>query len=115
MHEKAWLAGLACVLGAAVSAPADEWSHRYALKGRPELHLRTDDGSVQVEAGDRAEIEAVVTTEGWRIGTDEVTVAESQTGDQVSIEVRVPRHNGNASWHRSVSRAAKPAATRCAT
>ena len=104
MQKKAWLAGLACVLGAAASAPADEWSHRYPLKGRPELHLRTDDGSVQVEAGDRAEIEARVTTEGWRIGDGEVTVTESQTGDGVSIQVRVPqRHsNGFDSWHRSV-------------
>ena len=103
MQKKAWLAGLACVLGAAVSAPADEWSHRYALKGRPELHLRTDDGSVQVESGDRAEIEAQVTTEGWRIADGEVTVTESQTGDRVSIEVQVPqRHNGFGSWQRSV-------------
>lgn len=104
MQEKAWLAGLACVLGAAASAPADEWSHRYALKGRPELHLRTDDGRVQVEAGDRAEIEAVVTTEGWRIGDGEVTVTESQTGDRVSIAVRVPQshYGGFDSWHRSV-------------
>ncbi len=91
MQMKAWPAGLAIVLGAAVSAPAGEWSHRYPLKGRPELHLRTDDGSVQVEAGDRAEIEARVTTEGWRIGDGEVTVTESQTGDGVSIQVRVPR------------------------
>src|SRR5260221_1845842 len=104
MQKKAWLAGLACVLGAAASAPADEWSHRYALKGRPELHLRTDDGSVQVEAGDRAEIEAQVTTEGWRIADGEVTVTESEAGDRVSIEVRVPqRHfSGFGSWHRSV-------------
>jgi len=29
MQMKAWLAGLAIILGAAVSAPADEWSHRY--------------------------------------------------------------------------------------
>lgn len=104
MQMKVWLAGLGCLLGAAISAPADEWSHRYALKGRPELHLRTDDGSIRVEAGTGAEIEALVTTEGWRIGAGDVTITESQTGDQVSIEVRVPQHHfgGPDSWHRSV-------------
>ena len=104
MQKTTWLAGLVCFLGAAVSAPADEWSHRYALKGRPELHLRTDDGSVRVETGGGAEIEALVTTEGWRIGAGEVTVTESQTGDQVSIEVRVPqRYDSGFGWrHRSV-------------
>jgi DUF4097 and DUF4098 domain-containing protein YvlB len=103
MQKKAWLAGLACMLGAAASAPADEWSHRYALKGRPELHLRTDDGSIRVEASDGAQIEALVTTEGWRIEAGEVTVTESQTGDQVSIDVRVPQRNyGGFGAHRSV-------------
>jgi hypothetical protein len=102
MRKKAWLAGLALVLGTAAWAPADEWSHRYALKGRPDLHVQTDDGSVRVEAGDRSEIEALVTTEGWRIGEGEVSIAESQTGDRVSIEVRIPQRWHTGFKHRSV-------------
>ena len=94
MPKCAWRAAVACVLGVAVTASADEWSHRYTLKGRAELLLRSDDGSVRVETGDRTDVEAVVTTVGWRIGNGEVTVTDSQTGDRVSIEVRVPRH-----WH----------------
>jgi hypothetical protein len=104
MKKTAWPAGLACVLAAA-SLSADEWTQRYTLKGRPELFLRTDDGDVRVEAGDRADVEAVVTTEGWRLGPGEVTVTQSQVGDRVTIEVRVPqRHDsGLTFWgHRSI-------------
>jgi len=102
--RKAWLAGLAVVLGTAPTVRADEWSRQYPLKGRPELHVTTDDGSVRIEATDRPAIDARVTTRGWRIGPDEVTVTESQTGDRVDIEVRVPHdHWGLDFGHRSIT------------
>jgi len=100
---KAGLAGLALLLGAA-SARGDEWTHQYTVKGRPEVRLTTDDGSVRIEAADRPMVDARVTTKGWRIGPDEVTVTESQTGDRVDIEVRVPHHNWGIEFgHRSIS------------
>jgi hypothetical protein len=102
MPTKAWLVGLLCVLGLAAPAAADEWSHKYAVKGRPDVHLKTDDGAVRVETGAASDVEAVVTTRGWRIGGGEVTVTESQTGDRVSIEVRVPRMQHFGVGHRSV-------------
>ena len=103
MRKAGWV-GLAVLVGAAASsAGADDWSRQYALKGRPELRLATDDGSVRVEAGDGQEIEARVTTEGWKIGSGEVTITESQTGDRVTIEVRLPRrHDGWDMGRRSV-------------
>jgi Putative adhesin len=102
--SKAWLVGVGIFAVAAASAQADEWSRQYELKGRPELRLTTDDGSVRVEAGDGPRIEAEVTTEGWKIGPGEVTITESQTGDGVAIEVRVPRrqHSGHDWGRRSV-------------
>jgi DUF4097 and DUF4098 domain-containing protein YvlB len=99
MH-KAWLAALAVTFVAASPARGDEWSHRYTVSGTPDLHVKTDDGSVHVEAATGAEIAARVTTEGWTIGPSGVTVVESQTGDRVSVEVRVPK--GHFGWHRSV-------------
>ncbi len=102
--SNAWRAGL--VLGIVAAAPpgrADEWSRQYPLKGRPELHVTTDDGSVRIEASDRPQIEARVETIGWAIAPDGVTVTESQTGDRVDIEVRLPhRHWGFGTGHRSV-------------
>ena len=90
MRHTAWV-GLLALAASASLAGADEWSRQYALKGRPELRLSTDDGSVRVVVGTGSQIEAQVTTEGWTIGPGEVTVTESQTGDRVVIEVRLPR------------------------
>jgi len=102
--SKAWRAGFVLgVVAAAAPGRADEWSRQYPLKGRPELHVTTDDGSVRIEAGDRPQIEARVETTGWAIAPDGVTVTESQTGDRVDIEVRLPhRHWGFSIGHRSV-------------
>lgn len=102
--RKAWLAGLGLLLFSAPPAPGEEWAHQYALKGRPDVHVTTDDGSVQIEVSDRPEVSARVTTRGWRIAPDEVTITESQTGDRVSLEVRVPRYHWGMSFsHRSIT------------
>jgi hypothetical protein len=90
MRYAAWV-GLGVLAASASLAGADEWSRQYALEGRPELRLSTDDGSVRVEVGSGSQVEAQVTTEGWKIGSGEVTVTESQTGDRVVIDVRLPR------------------------
>ena len=100
----AWVSGLALVVLAANPARGDEWSHQYALKGRPELHVKTDDGSVRIETGAGSEIDARVTTVGWRIAPGEVTITESQTGDRVDIEVRLPKdRHGFGTGHRSIT------------
>ncbi len=88
----AWLVGLALLGLVAAPARGEEWSHRYPLKGAFDLHVKTGDGDVRVEAGATSEIEARVTTVGWRIGPDDVAITESQTGDHVDIEVRLPKH-----------------------
>ena len=100
----AWMSGLALVALAANPARGDEWSHQYPLKGRPELHVKTDDGSVRIETGAGSEIDARVTTVGWRIAPGEVTITESQTGDRVDIEVRLPKdRHGFGTGHRSIT------------
>lgn len=100
----AWLAGMAVVVVAANPARGDEWTHRYPLKGMPDLHVKTDDGSVRVESGAGPEIEARVSTVGWRIAPGEVTITESQAGDRVEIAVRLTKdHFGWGRGHRSIS------------
>jgi DUF4097 and DUF4098 domain-containing protein YvlB len=68
----------------------DEWSHRWTVSGKPELHVSTGDASVSVEVGDDRVIEAKVTTVGYTIGPGAVRVDERQTGDKVTIDVKVP-------------------------
>jgi hypothetical protein len=100
----ATVAGLALVVLVARPVRGDEWTHQYPLKGTPQLHVKTDDGSVRIETASGSEIDARVTTEGWRIAPGEVTVTESQSGDRVAIEVKIPRHHpGLGGGHRSLT------------
>lgn len=102
MRRAGWVF-LGVLVVAASWAGADDWSHQYTVKGRPELRLTTDDGSVRVEVGAGSQIEAQVTTEGWKIAPGELAIKESQTGDRVAIEVRLPPHNALfREGHRSV-------------
>jgi DUF4097 and DUF4098 domain-containing protein YvlB len=71
---------------------ADDWSKRFVISGKPELRVDANDGSVTIHTWDRKEIEARVTTMGWRISSSEVQIIDHQLGDLVKLEVRMPRH-----------------------
>lgn len=73
------------------AARADEWSKRFVVSGKPELHIETNDGAVDIRTWDRKEIAARVTTIGWRIGPGEVQITDRQVGDRLELEVRIPR------------------------
>ena len=72
------------------SAFADDWSKTFAIAGRPELRVETDDGSVTIRPGEERNIFAHVTTFGWKIAPGEVQIRESQSGDRVELVVRIP-------------------------
>jgi hypothetical protein len=78
---------------AATPAQADDWSKTYQVNGRAELHVMTSDGDVSVTGSNQNQIDAHVTTQGWKIGPNDVQIVESQNGNNVSIEVRVPHWN----------------------
>jgi hypothetical protein len=86
---------LALLVG--VGAFADEWTKTFPASGNPEIRVETEDGSVTVRAWDEQKIAARVTTSGWKIGPDAVTVQESQTGDHVRIVVHQPHRYFNFS------------------
>lgn len=98
----AGLAGLALVALVASPARGDEWTRQYPVKGRPDVHVKADDASVRIETGAASQVDARVTTKGWRIGPGEVTVTESQAGDRVDIEVRRPQGSGFGMNNRSI-------------
>jgi len=78
----------------AATVRADDWSKTYTVTGKPELRIDTNDGNVSVTTWDRSQIEARVSTEGWRIGEDEVRIRESQSGASVDLDVHVPNRWG---------------------
>jgi len=73
------------------AALADDWSKKFVVSGKPELRVDANDGSVTIRTLDRKEIEARVTTVGWRISSSEVQIIDHQMGDLVKLEVRTPR------------------------
>jgi hypothetical protein len=96
---------LAAVLTAlalsATATRADDWSKTYSISKRADLNVQTDDGSVNVVAGNSNEVVAKVHTEGFTIGPNEVRIEESQAGDRVTISVKMP-HNPSWSGHRTI-------------
>jgi DUF4097 and DUF4098 domain-containing protein YvlB len=84
---------LLLVVAIAWPAMADEWTKTFPMSGTPELRVRADDASVTVRPWDRNEIEARVTTSGWKISDSEVKVVEKHSANSLDVEVRVPRMN----------------------
>jgi Toastrack DUF4097 len=78
------------VVATAPPAHADDWSKTYAINGRADLHVQTDDGSVTITSADQNNIYAHVTTTKYAIGSSGVTIEENQSGNAVNIRVRMP-------------------------
>ena len=74
------------------------------MSGHANLHVDTDDGDVNILAGDPGQIEARVTADGFKIGPGDVRVEEHQEGDNVTISVKMPHFNFSffGGRHRSV-------------
>lgn len=100
------LVAVAALVATATAAPAraDDWAKTYQISSRADLHVATDDGDVNVIPADQKQIDAKVTTEGYKIGSADVRIEESQNGDHVSLTVRMPHMNWSfwGGHHRSV-------------
>ena len=77
----------------AAPAHADEWSKTYTISGRADLRVGTDDGDVTIMSAEQKQIDARVTTEGYKIGPSEVRIEEHQDGDHVALNVKLPHFN----------------------
>ena len=100
----ALLALLMAFAMSSAAARADDWSKTYSIAGRADLQVHTDDGDVNIASADRSQIVAHVTTEGYKIGPNDVRIDESQSGDHVIVTVRTPHENFNlfGGLHRAV-------------
>ncbi len=77
----------------AAASRADKWSKTYSISGRADLQVHTDDGDVNIASADQKQIAAHVTTEGYKIGPNDVRIEENQSGDHVVITVKTPHLN----------------------
>jgi DUF4097 and DUF4098 domain-containing protein YvlB len=97
MSRNIWLGGMLAVgtiLAAALATPAraDDWSKTYKIANRANLHVTTDDGNVNIISSDQKQIDVHVTTTGnYKIDPNDVKIDESQSGDNVEVNVRLPR------------------------
>jgi len=82
----------------AAFAAGDQWEKTYALTGRPDLHVLTDDGSVVVETWDRKSVGVRVISNRWQINSHQVRVEEDQSGNRIDLRVLRPHHHFNISF-----------------
>lgn len=86
-------------LAIASPAHAEEWNKSYRLTGRPNLRVITNDGHVDLYTSSGGQIDAHVTTTGWSIGDRGVKITESQTGNNIDLEVHVPSFHFSFGWN----------------
>lgn len=91
MRPQLLVLALALTLGSA--AHADTWNKTYNVTGTPNLYVKAGDGNLHVTSSDVKAIAITVTTEGYRIAPDGVTIEESQMGDSVRLQVHVPHQH----------------------
>lgn len=87
----------------AISVQAEEWRKTYSVSPKPEIRIDTNDADIRVSTADRKDVEAVVSTNGYKIGSSGVSISDHQTGDRVEINVHVPNFRlFSISIHKSV-------------
>jgi hypothetical protein len=93
--------GIACaafllVTAATPRAKAQEVVKSYAVSGRANVRVDTNDGSVRVSTGDNKQVEFRVEYQGFELGKN-LRVDSRQDGDKVELTARITGHWG-FSW-----------------
>lgn len=94
----AWRSGIACaaLLTLAWAAPvvhAEDITKSFAVTGRPNVRVQTNDGSVRVTSGPTKQVEFHVEYQGYELGKN-LRVDTQQNGDTVELIARVTGHWG---------------------
>jgi len=80
----------AILLLTAVAIPlrAEEWNHNYAVNGKPEILVDTNDGDVEITPGSSERVSVQVKVRG--IEMKEMNINGKQVGNRVEIDVHRP-------------------------
>ena len=79
------------LLALSTAARADEWSKQFTVTAKPHLTLDADNARLNVTTGPANAVSVHVSTTGWQIPKD-VTVTETQTGNDIRVEVKQVQH-----------------------
>jgi DUF4097 and DUF4098 domain-containing protein YvlB len=88
--------GIVCAIVLAASVPgvrAEDFAKSFAVAGRANVRVETNDGSVRVTTGDVKQVEFRVEFKGYELGKD-LRIDSRQDGDKVELVARVSNHLG---------------------
>src|SRR6266403_936479 len=83
--------GIACaalLAASAVAARAEEVTKSFAVTGRANVRVETNDGSVRVTSGDSKQVDFRIEYHGYELGKN-LRVDSRQNGDKVELSARV--------------------------
>jgi DUF4097 and DUF4098 domain-containing protein YvlB len=84
--------GAACVMSVDSQGQIVREEKRFKVKGTPDVHLTTFDGSIEIQAWDKSEVAIDVEKRGaTREVIDGLEIKSSQEGNRIELEVRRPR------------------------
>jgi len=104
------LAGPACVdmVGADLGKYVERDEKHFSVAGKPDVTLSTFDGSIEIRAWDKPDVQVVVEKRGR--DKDDVAAIEvnaTQTGNHVEVRVTEPKNRGGFGIHFNNFRSAK--------
>jgi len=94
------IASIALLAASAVAARAEDVTKSFAVSGRANVRVETNDGSVRVTSGDSKQVEFRVEYQGYELGKN-LRVDSRQDGDKVELTARVTGHWGFSFGHNS--------------
>ena len=94
------IASLALLAASAVAARAEDVTKSFAVSGRANVRVESNDGSVRVTSGDSKQVEFRVEYQGYELGKN-LRVDAHQDGDKVELTARVTGHWGFSFGHNS--------------
>jgi DUF4097 and DUF4098 domain-containing protein YvlB len=96
----------ACVVSVDSQGQIVREEKRFTVKGTPELHLSTFDGSIELQPADDAEVFVEIEKRGaTKEAVDALVVTSKQDGNRIELEVKRPRNEGFSGFgfHQSAS------------
>jgi DUF4097 and DUF4098 domain-containing protein YvlB len=93
-----------CLLDATVQYKVVEQEQKhFATSGRPEVTLKTFDGSIEVRPWDKNDVDVTIEKRGpSKESLDDLEITSTQDGNRIAVEVRSKRHRMGG-WHLGMS------------